>query len=114
MKGIESKVGRHAGATEAMVKDLLANVGPAPSLPFVANGNRKRFKVHVAAVDGPHVLPLQWKTRCGVRFGLWTFTRHESVKVFPADVRCARCFGPSDVSSASAVSASSSDDSDSS
>jgi len=109
VKGIESKVDRHKLATEVMVKDLLAKVGPAPSLPFIANGNRKRFKVHVAAVDGPHVLPQQWKTRCGVRFGLWTFTRHECADVFPPDVRCARCFVHPDVSAASGTPASSSD-----
>ena len=109
VKGIESKVDRHKGATEGMIKDLLAKVGPAPSLPFIANGNRKRFKVHVAAVYGPRVLPLHWKTRCRVRFGLWTFTRHERAEVFPADVRCARCFGPADVRAASAAPASSSD-----
>ena len=48
--------------------------------------------VHQVGVDSLELLPQLWRTSCGVRFGLWRFTRHATLDDFPADARCLRCF----------------------
>jgi len=78
---------------ELAVKDLFAKYGLAREKPFFAKAGKGAFKVHRAMSDGADLLPQLWRTRCGVRFGLWTFTRHASVAASPADSLCERCFG---------------------
>jgi hypothetical protein len=92
VRGIDSKVDAQKGEAERIAHELFARFGPAVAKPYIANGNRTRFKVHVAAVDGVESLPQNWKTKCGVKFGAWAFTRHATKDAFPADTWCAKCF----------------------
>ena len=78
---------------EAAVKELLAKHGPVPTKPFVAKAGKGAFKVHRTSAEGAEVLPQLWRTQCGVKFGLWRFTRHATVEGFPTDSLCERCFG---------------------
>jgi len=77
---------------EGAVKDLFAKCGPSQMKPFIAKAGKGAFKVHRASKDGSDVLPQLWRTHCGVRFGLWAFTRHAAVDGFPPDSLCVRCF----------------------
>ena len=90
---IGSRVDQQLLEQEAAVKDLFAKFGPAPAKPFVAKAGKGAFKVHRAMTDGAELLPQLWRTRCGVKFGLWCFTRHAAVEGFPPDALCVRCFG---------------------
>ena len=71
------------------------------------------YKVHDAGGTDFCTSPDLWRTRCGRRFGAWTFVRHASPEEFPADIRCRDCFGDVSVveaaQSASSTSASSSE-----
>jgi hypothetical protein len=96
VRGINAKVDGQKDAADKMAGELFKKFGPLASKPFIANGSQRRFKLHWAAVDGSEVLPQQWKTRCGVKFGNWSFTRHASKDAFPADTWCSKCFGRSD------------------
>jgi len=80
----------------ALAATFRTRFGPDSRHKFIVNGDRKRVKVHRVAVDGLDMLPQLWRTSCGVRFGLWRFTRHASVQDFPVDARCARCFPGAD------------------
>ena len=53
--------------------------------------NDKTRAVHRSAIDGLSVPPLKWKTRCGLEFGRFPFTR---LTALPSDQRqwCERCF----------------------
>ena len=47
-------------------------------------------------VDGEASNPVRWRTRCGLAFAQWCFTRHATVDTFPVDMVCRTCFGPGD------------------
>ena len=96
--------GQHAKLVQ-LVSEAFERVGPAPTKPYIAKGGRTRFKLHVAAVDGTEVLPTMWKTKCGVKFASWSFTRHGSCEDFPKDTLCTKCFGSQHVCSAGALKA---------
>jgi hypothetical protein len=81
----------------ARITGELRMYAPTIQKPFIANGNHRRFKLHWAAIDGSEVIPQLWKTRCGVKFGNWSFTRHESKVEFPIDTWCTKCFGAQQV-----------------
>ena len=93
VRNINTKVDGQAEDAAKITDELYKKFGPSVAKPFIANGNQKRFKLHWAAIDGREVLPQQWKTRCGVKFGNWSFTRHESKSDFPLDTWCTKCFG---------------------
>jgi hypothetical protein len=93
VRNLNNKVDGQAEDAAKIADELYSKFGPSVSKPFIANGNQKRFKLHWAAVDGSEVLPQQWKTRCGVKFGNWSFTRHGSKTEFPIDTWCTKCFG---------------------
>lgn len=90
---IDKKVDSQKDEAAKIASELFEKFGPTATKPYIANGNLKRFKLHWAAVDGTEVLPQQWKTRCGVKFGSWNFTRHASKDAFPIDTLCTKCFG---------------------
>jgi hypothetical protein len=95
MHGLETRVDdRHADLAR-LIKEACDRFGPAPAKPFIAKGGHTRFKLHVAAVDGTEVLPTMWKTKCGVKFAGWAFTRHASCEGFPQNTLCTKCFGTS-------------------
>ena len=77
--------------------------GPVQVKPYIAKGGRRQFKRHVAAVEGAEMLPALWKTKFGVKFAGWAFTRHASPEGFPSDTLCVKCFGPKGASSSSHV-----------
>ena len=79
------------------LKMASAQSSQPPARPFVAKGGQARFKLRVVAIDGPEVLPALWRTKCGVRFASWSFTRHANCDNFPADVLCRKCFAPLNV-----------------
>ena len=95
----------------ALAADFKTRFGPDEKHRFVVNGDGRRVKVHQVAVDGLEVLPQLWRTNCGVRFGLWRFTRHATLVGFPPDARCAKCFPASAAGGGHALPASSADES---
>ena len=115
---LHPQVNKQSGEQEAAVKNLFAKYGTASAKPFFAKAGIGAFKVHRTVVDGSETLPQLWRAQCGVRFGLWNFTRHASAHEFPPDARCDRCFGqrartsplaPAGVESASAAGSAGSD-----
>ncbi len=93
MQGLEGRVDERHAELSQLLKVACERFGPAPTKPYVAKGGQARFKLHVAAVDGTDVLPAMWRTKCGVRFASWAFTRHASYESFPLDTLCTKCFG---------------------
>ena len=81
------------GSLAAKVAQFKARFAPTPVYSFVSRSGKRQYKVHRVMLDGMHLLPQQWRTACGVRFGLWAFLRHASVDGFPPDARCATSFG---------------------
>jgi hypothetical protein len=92
VKGVGTDMAAHRAEVERVIADLLAKHGPVAAKPYIAHGNR-RFKVHEAATDSAESPPQWWRTRCGVLFGRWLFTRHASLAAFPPDALCTKCFG---------------------
>ena len=101
MEGIQGKLQRLEDRVEAGLAEVgqglkvaSAQASQPLARPFVAKGGQSRFKLHVVAVGGPEVLPALWRTKCGVKFAGWAFTRHASREDFPMDVLCRKCFAP--------------------
>ena len=93
MQGLESRVeGRHSDLVR-LVAEASGRAGSAPAKRYIAKGGSTRFKLHVAAVDGTEVLPSMWRTKCGVKFATWAFTRFDSLEGVPVDTLCTKCFG---------------------
>jgi hypothetical protein len=93
MQGLDSRVeSRHADLAR-LVKEASERSGHAPAKPYIAKGGNTRFKLHVAAIDGAEVLPSMWRTKCGVKFATWAFTRYGSLDGVPVDTLCTKCFG---------------------
>jgi hypothetical protein len=92
---IDNKVDGQKQEVDRLAAELFKKFGPVADKPFIANGSKKRFKLHWAAVDGVEMLPQLWKTHCGVKFGSWNFTRHVTKDNFPIDTWCTKCFGRS-------------------
>jgi hypothetical protein len=114
VRDINKRVDGQATDAAKIADELLTKFGPSVTKPFIANGNQKRFKLHWAAGDGTEPLPQLWKTRCGVKFGNWDFSRHGSKSEFPTDTWCTKCFGtqsPLDNKDSSSVDHASSDSS---
>ena len=94
VQGLDARVeGRQAELTQ-FIKDSCERFGPVQAKPCIAKGGCPQFKLHVAAVEGAEMLPALWKTKCGVKFAGWAFTRHASPEGFPSDTLCVKWFGP--------------------
>ena len=69
------------------------NEGKSESNPRIIArvGRRNRnaaYRIHDAGATYFSTSPDQWKTKCGRRFGSWTFRRHATVDGFPVDTLC--------------------------
>ena len=83
VQAVDDKVEGRQAELAQLVKEACARFGPTVAKPFVTKGGRRSFKLHEAAVDGVEVLPALWRTKCGIRFANWSFTRRSSPQGFP-------------------------------
>ncbi|CAK0835747.1 unnamed protein product [Prorocentrum cordatum] len=63
----------------AALQERLAKLDAGSAKPYVSGGGSRRFRVHEVAVEGLDVPPQLWRTKCGVRFAHWCFTKHASL-----------------------------------
>ncbi|CAK0849002.1 unnamed protein product [Prorocentrum cordatum] len=109
------KVGDQVAAQKQDVADALAalqerlvKLDAGSAKPYVSGGGSRRFRVHEVAVEGLDVPPQLWRTKCGVRFAHWCFTKHASLEIFPWDALCRSCFRRRRSTSSSSASSASS------
>ncbi len=57
VRGVGPDAASHRAETEKVIADLVAKHGPTTAKPYLAHGNPRRFKVHVAATDGTETPP---------------------------------------------------------
>ena len=107
LKAVSRGIEEQKAANEEAIQGLRRQMAAQVDKPYVANCGRKRFKVHAVAVGDRDVLPQLWKTKCGAKFGQWSFTRHGELHTFPEDTLCSKCFRVQVAASASSSSASS-------
>ncbi len=74
--------GQKAACVEA-IQALHLQMHTQADKPFVAICGRKRFKLYAMAVGSNDAHPPLWRTKCGVKFGQWAFTRHAVTHSFP-------------------------------
>ncbi|CAK0883204.1 unnamed protein product, partial [Prorocentrum cordatum] len=64
----------------AALQERLAKLDAGSAKPYVSGGGSRRFRAHeVAVLEGLDVPPQLWRTKCGVRFAHWCFTKHASL-----------------------------------